>query len=178
MLKYSNNLLSEIVGLSATKKVSGNKREIKASAKIMGSWLENKIGTHEGHFSDHSGLGVGSMMSSHELIRFLKNLEWQDSEISLMQDLKIKKAQSSVLKSYTNFIKVKTGTLNYVGNMAGYIETKSGRKLLFVILGSNLDQRNRLTKADRDNPPEAKIWNKKIRSLQLDLIESWALRYN
>jgi len=178
MLKYSNNLLSEIVGLSATKKVSGSKREIKASAKIMGSWLENKIGTHEGHFSDHSGLGVGSMMSSHELIRFLKNLEWQDSEISLMQDLKIKKAQSSVLKSYTNFIKVKTGTLNYVGNMAGYIETKSGRKLLFVILGSNLDQRNRLTKADRDNPPEAKIWNKKIRSLQLDLIESWALRYN
>ena len=68
------------------------------------------------------------MMSSHELIRFLKNLEWQDSAISLMQDLKIKKGQSSVLKSYTNFIKGKTGTLNYVGNMAGYIETKSGRK--------------------------------------------------
>ena len=118
------------------------------------------------------------MMSSHELVRFLKNSEWQASTINLMQNFKIKKTQSSTLKSYTNFIKAKTGTLNYVGNTAGYIETKSGRKLLFVILGSNLEQRNRLNKRDRDNPPEAKIWNKKIRLLQLDLIESWALRYN
>jgi D-alanyl-D-alanine carboxypeptidase/D-alanyl-D-alanine-endopeptidase (penicillin-binding protein 4) len=178
MLKYSNNLLSEVVGLSATKKFSGDNREIKVSAKIMGSWLENKIGNYEGNFSDHSGLGVGSMMSSHELIRFLKNSEWQASAINLMQSFKVKKTQSSTLKSYTNFIKAKTGTLNYVGNMAGYIETKSGRKLLYVILGSNLEKRNRLIKSDRDNPPEAKIWNKKIRSLQLDLIESWALRYN
>lgn len=178
MLKYSNNLLSEVVGLSATKKFSGDNREIKVSAKIMGSWLENKIGNYEGNFSDHSGLGVGSMMSSHELIRFLKNSEWQASAINLMQSFKVKKTQSSTLKSYINFIKAKTGTLNYVGNMAGYIETKSGRKLLYVILGSNLEKRNRLIKSDRDNPPEAKIWNKKIRSLQLDLIESWALRYN
>ena len=178
MLKYSNNLLSEVVGLSATKKFSGEKKEIKASANIMGSWLENKIGNYQGNFSDHSGLGVGSMMSSHELIRFLKNPEWHASTINLMQNFKIKKTQSSTLKSYTNFIKAKTGTLNYVGNTAGYVETKSGRKLLFVILGSNLEQRNRLNKRDRDNPPEAKIWNKKIRLLQLDLIESWALRYN
>ena len=178
MLKYSNNLLSEVVGLSATKKFSGDKKEIKASAKIMGSWLENKIGNYRGNFSDHSGLGVGSMMSSHELVRFLKNSEWQTSAINFMQNFKVKKTQSSALKSYTNFIKAKTGTLNYVGNTVGYIETKSGRKLLFVILGSNLEQRNRLNKSDRDNPPEAKIWNKKIRSLQLDLIESWALRYN
>ena len=178
MLKYSNNLLSEVVGLSATKKFSGDKKEIKASAKIMGSWLENKIGNYRGNFSDHSGLGVGSMMSSHELVRFLKNSEWHTSAINFMQNFKVKKTQSSALKSYTNFIKAKTGTLNYVGNTVGYIETKSGRKLLFVILGSNLEQRNRLNKSDRDNPPEAKIWNKKIRSLQLDLIESWALRYN
>ena len=95
-----------------------------------------------------------------------------------MQNYKIKKTQSSILKNYTKVVKAKTGTLNYVGNTAGYIETKSGRKLFFVIFNSNLDQRNLLVRSERDNPPGANIWNKKIRLLHLDIINKWALKYN
>jgi len=178
MLRYSNNLLSEAIGLSATKKLTGNKRKIKDSAKIMKSWLETKIGKYEGNFSDHSGLGVASKMSAYEFIQFFENLGWHKKSLNLMQNYKIKKTQSSILKNYTKVVKAKTGTLNYVGNTAGYIETKSGRKLFFVIFNSNLDQRNLLVRSERDNPPGANIWNKKIRSLHLDIINKWALKYN
>ena len=95
-----------------------------------------------------------------------------------MSDYRLKKTNSAILKNYTNKVKVKTGSLNFVSNVAGYIETKSGRRMAFVILTSNMSERNKLKKENRDSPPSAKAWIKKSRKIQLDLLEYWSFKYN
>ena len=95
-----------------------------------------------------------------------------------MNDYEVKKMNSAILKNYTRKVKVKTGSLNFVSNIAGYIETKSGRRMAFAILTSNMIERNKLKKEDRDNPVKARVWIKKSRKLQLNLLEYWAFKYN
>lgn len=178
MLKYSNNLLAEVIGLKATKAITGKPKTLKASAKNMKNWLGSKIGKNQVNLIDHSGLGDGSSISSFELIKFLENSGWQGSIYNYMNDYRIKKTNSAILKNYTDNVKVKTGSLNFVSNIAGYIETRTGRRMAFVILTSNMVKRNKLKKENRDNPPEAKAWIKKSRRIQLNLLEYWSFKYN
>ncbi len=178
MLKYSNNLLAEVIGLTATKEITGKQKNLKVSAKNMQNWLESKIGKNQVKLIDHSGLGDGSNISSFELIKFLENSGWEGSVYNLMNDYEVKKTNSAILKNYTRKVKVKTGSLNFVSNIAGYIETKSGRRMAFAILTSNMIERNKLKKEDRDNPVKARVWIKKSRKIQLNLLEYWAFKYN
>jgi len=178
MLKYSNNLMAESIGLKATQKIAGKPKTLKASAGNMQNWLESKIGKTKIKLIDHSGLGDGSSISSFELVKLLENSGWQGSIYNYMSDYRLKKTNSAILKNYTNKVKVKTGSLNFVSNVAGYIETKSGRRMAFVILTSNMSERNKLKKENRDSPPSAKAWIKKSRKIQLDLLEYWSFKYN
>ena len=178
MLKYSNNLLAEVIGLTATKEITGKQKNLKVSAKNMQNWLESKIGKNQVKLIDHSGLGDGSNISSFELIKFLENSGWEGSVYNLTNDYEVKKTNSAILKNYTKKVKVKTGSLNFVSNIAGYIETKSGRRMAFAILTSNMIERNKLKKEDRDNPVKARVWIKKSRKIQLNLLEYWAFKYN
>ena len=178
MLKYSNNLLAEAIGLKATQALTGEYKSIKESANVMQNWLKEKIGKSKTELVDHSGLGSKSKISAYELIKLLEITGWDGNIFGLMNDHQFRKRNSAILKNYTNVVKVKTGSLNFVSNIVGFIETNSGNRMAFVILTSNMNERNKLKKEDRDNPLKAKTWVKKSRQIQLDLIEYWSFKYN
>ena len=71
----------------------------------------------------------------------------------------------------------KTGTLNFVCALTGYLTTATGRELAFAILTSDLARRATLTEAERDSPPGGKAWAGRSRALQRRLLAGWAVTH-
>lgn len=72
----------------------------------------------------------------------------------------------------------KTGSLHYVDNIAGYLFTKSGKRLAFNILIQNADnleilKNNRLSKRAKNLRKSSKKWSFKAKQIQNQLMQKW-----
>ena len=72
----------------------------------------------------------------------------------------------------------KTGTLNFVSSLAGYIRTPNGRDLAFAIFSSDLPHRARLTREERERPEGGRAWARRARRLQNDLLLRWGAAFD
>ena len=70
-------------------------------------------------------------------------------------------------------LRAKTGTLNFVSTMSGYMIHK-GQTLRFAILTADLERRARAKGSER--PREVKSWEARSRSLQYAVLRNW-LKY-
>jgi D-alanyl-D-alanine carboxypeptidase/D-alanyl-D-alanine-endopeptidase (penicillin-binding protein 4) len=68
----------------------------------------------------------------------------------------------------------KTGTLNFVSGLSGYIAAPDGRSLVFAIYAADAARRDAVPLAEREQPAGGASWAKRARSLQSRLIEGWA----
>mgnify|MGYP001793718666 FL=1 len=73
-------------------------------------------------------------------------------------------------------IHAKTGTLNFVSSLAGYMRTSKGRDLAFAYFAADIPARERGKLLGSENPPGARSWNRAARALQNDILRHWALR--
>src|SRR6056297_3770709 len=71
MLKYSNNLTAERVGMAATAKRVGSAQSLSASAREMSRWAPSDVGMEGAALVDHSGLGERSRLSADAMARAL-----------------------------------------------------------------------------------------------------------
>jgi D-alanyl-D-alanine carboxypeptidase/D-alanyl-D-alanine-endopeptidase (penicillin-binding protein 4) len=74
-------------------------------------------------------------------------------------------------------VHAKTGTLNYVSSLAGFITPKTGRPLCFAIFGADTERRDAIPKEARHRPPGARGWARRSRQLQKELIRGWVEQY-
>ena len=71
-------------------------------------------------------------------------------------------------------VRAKTGTLNFVSALSGYITTAKGRRLAFTFFAADLEARE-IGKLSRDDqPPGAASYNTKAKRLQQTLLQRWA----
>jgi D-alanyl-D-alanine carboxypeptidase/D-alanyl-D-alanine-endopeptidase (penicillin-binding protein 4) len=68
----------------------------------------------------------------------------------------------------------KSGTLNFVSGLAGFIEPPSGRDLVFAIFSADAARREAVPMGDREDPPGEGAWVKRAHLLQARLIKRWA----
>ncbi|HVL21201.1 MAG TPA: D-alanyl-D-alanine carboxypeptidase, partial [Amaricoccus sp.] len=66
----------------------------------------------------------------------------------------------------------KTGTLDFVSGLAGYILGK--RRLAFAVLIADLDRRAALGLAERASPPGGAAWIARARRQERALVHRWA----
>lgn len=173
MLRHSTNLTAEVMGLSA----SGAGR-LAASGAAMSDWLQARLGA-SGRFVDHSGLGGGSRISALEFVRALTAAQatpMAPTFKSVLRDLGQPEAGEAGLSGPVRVIG-KTGTLNFVSTLVGYIQPASGRELVFAILSGDTKRRDALRMDERERPPGGKAWTGRARGLQRDLIARWATLY-
>ena len=175
MLKYSTNITAEAAGLWTTAQNVGQKWGLQASAARMARWTRQRAGDVTPFFADHSGLSDTSRISAGEMVRFLTSPDVQSTLHPIMKPITVVDHSGNALSAQQGEVHAKTGTLNFVSNLGGYMRTSRGRDLAFAIFAADVDARER-GKAEGDETPRgASAWTRKARDLQQQLLRHWLL---
>lgn len=177
MLKYSNNLTAEMVGLSASVARGTRPQSLSDSADAMNRWAAETIGMMHTKLVDHSGLGDASRMTPRDLVSALVQVRKRGILRPLMKPIPIRDRNGRVVKDHPIKVDAKTGTLNFVSGLGGFMTAADGTELAFAIFSADTDIRARIRKADREVPQGAREWNRRSKRMQQVLIERWGVLY-
>ncbi len=174
MLKYSTNMTAEIVGLTASGAASQQ-----WSAAAMREWARVRFG-FTGWLVDHSGLGAENRVTAGDLVRMMLAAEHNPAArrlMGLLHETGLADTNGKPRKTDPVRIFAKTGTLNFVSALSGYVAPPKGRKLAFAILTADVARREALDMQDREDPPGGSAWVKRSKRLQQQLIRRWVTRF-
>ncbi|MGA0827074.1 MAG: D-alanyl-D-alanine carboxypeptidase/D-alanyl-D-alanine endopeptidase [Gemmobacter sp.] len=163
MLRFSTNLSAEAVGLAAS-----GAPDLAASGRAMADWVSRRLGA-EAEFVDHSGLGAGSRIAPLAMARALAQAGAEGPLPPLLRDHPLPEGTPRGTS-----VKAKTGTLDYVSTLAGYLRMPSGRVGAFAILAADLESRARLRREDGGRTPGARSWAGRAREMQRRTLLHWA----
>ena len=167
MLKFSTNITAETMGLSAS-----GAADLRGSAAAMQAWAQGNLGL-KAEFVDHSGLGAASRVTAAGMMQALLAGEARTSGVGLRGLLREIGVQGQDGAGGPR-VHVKSGTLNFVSGLVGFIEPPSGRDLCFAIFSADPARREAVPVAEREQPPGEHGWVGRARALQGGLISKWA----
>ncbi|MES2435727.1 MAG: D-alanyl-D-alanine carboxypeptidase/D-alanyl-D-alanine-endopeptidase [Pseudomonadota bacterium] len=179
MLKFSTNLTAEAVGLAASGAGS-----LEGSAAVMTTWARRRFGV-QAVFGDHSGLGPKTRISPAEMVQVMIKLR-QDKRLSLLHDLMKsadlpsadgKPAAKAAKAGSVARVHAKSGTMNFVSNLSGYVDAPDGRSLAFAIFTADLPRREAVPVWNRESPEGDKAWVRRAHRLQAQLLNRWGQTY-
>lgn len=173
MLKYSTNLTAEVVGLTAT---GHSAQTLKGSAEEMTRWARRSLGMVNSTFVDHSGLGGASRVTASDMVAALLKARRSSELADILKPIAMRNSQGKPIKDHPVKIRAKTGTLNFVTTLAGYMTARDGRALTFAIFAADVPRRNQITVSE-DVPPGTVGWRGRARRLHLRLIDRWGEVY-
>ena len=178
MLRWSTNLTAEVVGLAASDAKGKTTRSLRGSAGEMSQWARNRLGISKAKFVDHSGLGGASRVAAADMVKALVRVHGRGELRGILKDIPMRNSQGKVVPGHPVKVQAKTGTLNFVSALAGYMTTADGRELAFAIFTADLPRREKVKRADGEAPQGGRAWTKRSRKLQLQLIERWGAAFN
>ena len=174
MLKFSTNLTAEVMGLSTT-----HAQGLAGSALAMTDWARKTYGI-TGRYANHSGLGGATRLSANDMVKTLVRARGMVSgQIlpSILRDMGLRDAKGKEIKDSPVRVRAKSGTLNFVSSLAGYIQPPKGPELVFTIFAADTARRDKLKEYEREQPEGGEAWTKRARRLQGQLIARWAEGY-
>ena len=178
MLKYSNNMTAEVVGLTASTARGRDPNSLRASARMMNDWMKDSLGTRHAKLVDHSGLSDASRLSASDMVKALVHAGAGGQLHGLMKEVVPVDRNGRQDPDAGYSIHAKTGTLNFVSSLAGYMTTPSGRPLVFAIFTAEMKRRGEIKRSDRERPAGARGWSGRSRWLQHQLLGRWASLYD
>jgi serine-type D-Ala-D-Ala carboxypeptidase/endopeptidase (penicillin-binding protein 4) len=174
MLLYSTNLTAECVGLRAS-----NAGTLAGSGAAMTEWAQAALGASS-RFVDHSGLGGASGTTAADMVRVLVAAPLRGTGRLLpdiLRDVGMRDDKGKVIEGHAVQVRAKTGTLNFVSGLAGYISPPGGRRLAFAIYAADVPRRAGIAPEDMEDPDGGEAWTKRARILQGRMISRWAALY-
>ncbi|MGB7242498.1 MAG: D-alanyl-D-alanine carboxypeptidase/D-alanyl-D-alanine-endopeptidase [Sulfitobacter sp.] len=177
MLKYSTNLTAEMIGMSASKHRNPDIRTLRASAAEMNRWAKDRLGLLSPALVDHSGLGSTSKLTADDMVKALVKANANQTLRPILKPVALRDGDGRPNKDHSVKVDAKTGTLNFVSGLAGYMTGTDGTELVFAIFAADHETRGKLSKAEREAPKGAKGWNRRAKVMQQDLIERWDTLY-
>ncbi len=167
MLKYSTNLTAEVVGLRAA-----GSADLAASAAAMTDWVRARYGLRRAALVNHSGLTARSVISAAEMVRLLV-AEAGGALPGMLRERPLRDASGDPTAVPGVRVVAKTGTLNFVSALAGYVEGPGARRLAFAIFASDPERRTAIPPEARDDPPGAAAWARRARAQEQALLRRW-----
>lgn len=164
MLRWSTNLTAEVIGLS-TSGATG----LAPSAARMSDWIGQRFG-ETARFVDHSGLGGASRISAAAMAGVLQKAGPGGALRAILRPFPIAEGRG---KPPPAEVVAKTGTLNFVSGLGGYVTPPGGREMVFAIFAADLARRDGLAPTLRESPPGGPEWTRRARTLQRQLIARW-----
>ncbi|NBZ87211.1 D-alanyl-D-alanine carboxypeptidase/D-alanyl-D-alanine endopeptidase [Stagnihabitans tardus] len=168
MLRFSTNVTAETMGLAAS-----GAGDLRGSAGAMSDWAKSALG-FRGRFVDHSGLGAASRVTAEGMVQALMAGERRQPGLrGLLKEQGVLGPDGKKVKGGPVRCVAKSGTLNFVSGLAGFIERPQG-DLCFAIFSADVARREAVPLAEREGPPGVKSWLGRARELQSQLIARWA----
>jgi len=161
MLKYSTNLTAEVAGLSATKARTNAARGMRTSALGMSRWLGDR--NVNASFVDHSGLGDASRISAQDMVTLLTTQSVSDQLRPILKTVRLVDENRKALPETGAEVRAKTGTLNFVTTLSGYLRTAAGRDLAFAIFGADLEAREDGKRRGDETPAGSAVYNNRVK---------------
>ena len=144
MIKDSDNLTSRNIFLSLPK--LSKRKELRNSRKILYQMMkENDIDWHFRNMIDNgSGLSRETRIKAKSVMSLIQKIDQGAKFSSIKPMLPISGVDGTLKniyqsKSLRGQLRLKTGTLNGVRCLAGFITTKSGKEYRFVFMHNNYD---------------------------------------
>lgn len=172
MMKYSTNMTAEAVGMAASARIGVTSHL--GSAEAMAGWLSMGTGRGDARFVDHSGLGGASRVTAAGMVAALARLGPQAGLAGLMKDVTFKAHADLGAGRAPQRVMAKTGTLNFVSGLVGYMTTAAGEERVFAIYAADVARRDAVPPEQREDPPGLHGWLKRARRMQLQLLAIWA----
>ena len=145
MLKESDNLTARNIFLSLPE--LSKRKELRNSRKLLyGSMKENNIYWHFRNIIDNgSGLSRVTRIKAESVMSLIQEIDQGTKFSSVKSMLPISGVDGTLKNIYQSKLlrgqlRLKTGTLNGVRCLAGFITTKSGNEYRFVFMHNNYDE--------------------------------------
>ncbi|MBW6505849.1 MAG: D-alanyl-D-alanine carboxypeptidase/D-alanyl-D-alanine-endopeptidase [Rhodobacteraceae bacterium] len=171
MLRYSTNITAEAVGMAASGLRGVGGGGIAGSGRAMSDWLAAR-GIEGTRFAGHSGLGVDTRLGAGAMVSVLAQLGLSGGLRPLLRPFAMPEIGG---KANPVRALAKTGTLNFVSTLAGYLTAPGGGELAFAIFTG--DEARRAAAGQVEAPPGARAWVGRSKTLQQKLIARWAEVY-
>jgi len=144
-----------------------------ASANEMNAWTRSALGVQGMRLVDHSGLGAANRMTADAMVGALVKAYGSNALRPILKSIPVRDENRKVIENAAIKIDAKTGTLNFVSGLGGYMTAPDGTALAFAIFSGDEKIRSRISKADREAPKGAKVYNTRSKKLQQKLIGRW-----
>lgn len=176
MLKWSTNLTAEMMGLAASTARGKKPDSLKASAEQMNQWARESLSMESVALVDHSGLGDDSRVTAKDMVTALLKVHSEGLR-DILKPIAMRDNKRKVIKDHPIKVNAKTGTLNFVSALAGYLTGPDGTEMAFAIFAADESIRATLTRAERERPPGGASWNSRAKRMQQQLIDRWGVLY-
>ena len=188
VLEFSNNLMAELIHLNAARKLHGKGLPLKEASQLIAQWYKKQLpkDSWTGFILENgSGLGSENRISPLQLktvLEFADQGKQKHKKKNFLTLLPISGWKGSLAKRMnvpSNGLRVwaKTGSQGFCNSLAGYLFTKTGKKLIFALLATDYDQRAQVDLYEDQIPPmlakKAQIWADQIRLFQDQLLTHW-----
>lgn len=175
MLFYSTNLTAEVIGLAASRRAGHDPATLNASAQHMTTWARTRLGMAQTTFYDHSGLSDKTRMTAQDMIAALTSVNDIDPGFEMrLKSIRPRTATGNLDTASTAKIMAKTGTLNFVSALAGYLTAQDGRKYAFALFSRDMTARQNADNENSEQPKGSMAWLTRSRNVQSGLMYRWA----
>lgn len=185
-LTYSNNVMAELMALSAAREITGRATDAEAAMRALADHLAREVrGVDWRSFvlANGSGLTSANRVTAEQMLGVLI---WADERRrgdrlfhTLLPSSGWKWSLLTRLNEPDTAFRVwaKTGTINYATALAGYLFTRKGRRMAFVVFVSDPAARARFTadpaRRSRVKGAAAEAWVKRSREIVDAIVTSW-----
>lgn len=164
MLAYSTNLTAEAVGLAAS-----GAPDLAASGRAMQDWAAGQ-GAQGLVCADHSGLSAQSRVTARAMVALLAGAGRRQGLAGVLKSGAVwPKAASGWAGAG---LLAKTGTLNFVSNLAGYVQAGGDVAVFAIFCTDTLRHRE---SSGRDLPDGVLRWTGAAKAMQQKMVDSWAM---
>lgn len=176
MLRFSTNLTAEMIGMSASAALGDVPGGLRSSAARMNDWAKGALNMRNPQLVDHSGLGDDSLMTAADMTRAMVAVRGSGLR-DILRGFGMRDEKGAPLPDHPISVQAKTGTLNFVSGLSGYMTAPDGREMAFTILAIDPAERAKITRETREGPAGGRTWNRRAKRVQQQLIERWGTLY-
>jgi len=191
MLKYSNNLVAELVGQATSCALRGEGLPLPASAAAVGRWWRDRLpGVDWTGFApgNHSGLNAAGRASPAQVAAMLAHAHGRRyatpgggsrSLPDLLPAAGWDGGLGTRLETPEAALRVwaKTGTMHYASGLAGYLFTDGGRRMAFAVFVNDRAARRAYDAAEDRRAPARQgavaTWRRRAKALEARLLRHW-----